>query len=311
MKPVNITEFKSLAEFLEHFKDEQTCREHFAAIRFRNGEYCPHCGATKIYTFGNGKRYRCATCKKDFTVVTGTVFGETKMPLRKWFIAIYLLANSSKGISSVQLSKHAGITQKTAWFVDHRLRSAMKANGGQIFGTVEVDETYVGGAVRNMHKSKVDRSKVGTGGKGKAIVAGIKGRDAKEVRARVIISTESSQLHALIKSEVVPGAMVYTDEHRGYNNLVGYTRKAVNHIGKVYVEGDAHTNGIESFWALFKRAYHGIYHHMSPKHLQKYVDECAFRLNLKSQEMEFPQVFAQTVTRAADGKHLPYKELIA
>jgi len=307
----NAFAFKTLAEFLEYFKDEDTCREHFTAIRFRNGEYCPHCGHTKVYTFSGGKRYRCAKCKEDFRIQTGTVFGESKLPLRKWFIAIYLLSNSSKGISSVQLAKHVGVTQKTGWFIDHRLRSAMKANKGQLFGTVEVDETYVGGAVRNMHKSKVDKSKVGTGGRGKAIVAGIKSRDKKEVRAKVIVAVDSQQLHGMIKSEVTAGATVCTDEHRAYNNLDGYTRKAVNHSGKIYVEGDAHTNGIESFWALFKRAYHGIYHHMSPKHLQKYVDECAFRLNLKAKEMDFAQVFAQTVTRASDGQQLPYKQLIA
>ncbi len=155
------------------------------------------------------------------------------------------------------------------------------------------------------------RAKVGTGGRGKAIVAGIKCRDKKEVRAKVIVAVASPELHGLIKSEVTAGATVCTDEHRAYNNLDGYTRKAVNHSGKIYVEGDAHTNGIESFWALFKRAYHGIYHQMSPKHLQKYVDECAFRLNLKAKEMDFAQVFAETMTRAVDGKHLPYKELIA
>src|SRR5947207_1484863 len=125
---------KTLAEFIEHFKDEQTCREHFATIRFRNGEYCPHCGHDKVYQFENGKRYRCAKCKKDFTIITGTVFGESKLPLKKWFIAIYLLSTTSKGISSVQLAKHVGVTQKTGWFMDHRIRAAMKQNKGQLFG---------------------------------------------------------------------------------------------------------------------------------------------------------------------------------
>lgn len=144
----SIAEFETLSDFLEHFKDEETCRAHFAAIRFANGEYCPHCGHQKIYSFGNGKRYRCASCKKDFTIVTGTVFGETKLPLRKWFIAIYLLSTTSKGISSVQLAKHVGVTQKTGWFMDHRLREAIKANKGKLFGEVEVDETYIGGKVK-------------------------------------------------------------------------------------------------------------------------------------------------------------------
>jgi len=308
---INVTEFRSLAEFMEHFHDEQTCREHFAAIRFRDGTYCPHCGHTKIYTFGNGKRYRCADCKKDFTIVTGTVFGETKLPLRKWFIAIYLLANSSKGISSVQLSQHAGVTQKTAWFMDHRLRSAMKQNKGQLQGTIEADETFIGGLSKNMHKKKREAKITGTGGVNKTPVFGMKSRDG-EIRAQVVPSVGMVDLHKAIDQNVAKGATLFTDQWVAYRGLkMSYKHSIVNHSNKEYVRGDVHTNSIESFWALFKRAYHGIYHQMSKKHLQKYVDECAFRLNLKSQEMEFPQVFAQTVTRAADGQHLPYKELIA
>lgn len=304
----NILEFKTLAEFLEHFKDEETCRDYFTALRFRDGEYCPHCGHKEIYKFSNGKRYRCASCKEDFTIKTGTVFGESKLPLRKWFIAIYLLATTSKGISSVQLAKHVGVTQKTGWFMDHRLRSAMKQNGGQLFGTIEVDETYVGGQVRNMHRSKVDKTKVGTGGKGKAIVMGMRQRDG-EVRAKVITGTESAQLHPTIRAHVVPGSKIYTDEHRGYNGLVGYTRTLVNHSLKLYVQGDVHTNGIESFWALFKRGYHGVYHWMSKKHLQKYIDETAYRLNMRGNGMN--RVFTDVVKRTTDGNPLPYKELIA
>src|SRR5260370_15748163 len=175
--------FKTLAEFLEYFKDEQTCRDHFTAIRFRNGEYCPHCGHTHINKFSDGKRLRCAKCKKDFTIVTGTVFGETKLPLRKWFIAIYLLSNTSKGISSVQLAKHVGVTQKTGWFMDHRIRSAMKQNKGQLFGKIEADETFIGGLAKNMHKKKREAAIKGTGGTDKTPVLGMRSRDG-EVRAK-------------------------------------------------------------------------------------------------------------------------------
>ena len=304
----NILEFKTLAEFMEYFQDEETCRAYFAGIRFRNGEYCPHCGNKQIYTFAGGKRYRCPKCREDFTVQTGSVFGSSKVPLRKWFIAIYLLATTSKGISSVQLAKHVGVTQKTAWFMDHRLRSAMKQNKGQLFGTIEVDETYVGGLVRNMHKSKVDKAKVGTGGKGKAIVMGMRQRGG-EVRAQTITGTEAAQLHPAIQSTVAPGSTLYTDEHRGYNGIENYIRQAVNHGGRQFVNGDAHTNGIESFWALFKRGYHGVYHQMSKRHLQKYVDECAYRLNRKGQTMK--DVFAGVVEATTDGKQLAYKQLIA
>src|SRR5580692_13204257 len=165
-------DFKTLAEFLDHFKDEDTCRRHFATIRFRNGSYCPHCGQSKIYGFANGKRYRCASCRKDFTIVTGTVFGETKLPLRKWFIAIYMLSTTSKGISSVQLAKQVGVTQKTGWFMDHRIRKAMRQNKGQLFGTVEADETYIGGK---------RKGKTGRGAAGKTPVIGILERGGKIV----------------------------------------------------------------------------------------------------------------------------------
>ena len=139
-----VFDFETLAQFLEYFKDEDVCRQHFTATRFASGEFCPHCGLQKIYSFKGGKRYRCASCRKDFTIVTGTVFGETKLPLRKWYIAMYLLLNTSKGISSVQLVKHVGCTQKTAWFMDHRIREAIKNNKGQLCGTVECDETFIG-----------------------------------------------------------------------------------------------------------------------------------------------------------------------
>ncbi len=303
----DILDFETLAEFLEHFHDEETCRAYFAGIRFRNGEYCPHCGHKEIYSFKGGKRYRCASCKEDFTIVTGTVFGATKVSLRKWFIAIYLLSTTSKGISSVQLAKHVGVTQKTAWFMDHRLRSAMQQNEGQLFGTIEVDETYVGGLVRNMHATKRPAS-VGTGGKGKAVVMGMRQRGG-EVKAKVIENTGAEQLHPQIRAAIVHGSTIYTDEHRGYNGLVGYIRTPVKHGQQQYVVGQAHTNGIESFWALFKRGYHGVYHQMSKKHLPRYVDEFAYRLNCKGQPMT--EVFSSVVTGTTDNPQLPYKRLTA
>ena len=299
-------EFKTLADFLEYFKDEETCRTHFAGIRFRNGEYCPHCGHTEIYTFSNGKRYRCAKCKQDFTIKTGTVFGESKLPLKKWFIAIHLLSTSSKGISSIQLAKQLGVTQKTAWFMDHRIRKAMKQNNGQLFGTVEVDETFIGGLEKNKHASK--RKHAGTGLVGKTAVFGMKSRDG-EIRARVVETVRAQELQNHIHAPVAPGAKVYTDSWVGYNGLSGYAHTVINHSNGVYVQGEAHTNGVESFWALFKRGYVGIYHQMSRKHLQRYVDEFTFRFNRRKTKMQ--GVFSDIVKTITETSQLPYKELIA
>jgi transposase-like protein len=183
-------------------------------------------------------------------------------------------------------------------------------------GTVEVDETYIGGLVRNMHASKVDRSIVGTGGKGKAIVVGLKARSG-EVRAKVMAGTDSAQLHPLIKENVAVGSTVYTDEHRGYNGLADYNRQIVNHSRKEYVSGDAHTNGIESHWAIVQRAHMGIFHHWSKKHLRRYMDELSFKQNTKG----LPAFDANgkdcgiTTVRAhmagMEGKRLTYQELIA
>lgn len=255
-------EFKTLTDFTDYFCDEETCRKHYAEIRFGNGGYCPHCGHKEIYTFKDGKRYRCASCKQDFTIKTGTVFGESKLPLRKWFMAIYLLSTSSKGISSVQLAKHAGVTQKTAWFMAHRIREAHQQNKGQLFGTIEADETYIGGKAKNMH-AKIRKVKItGTAGVNKIPVLGMKSRDG-EVRAQVIEKTGTETIHPIINANVAAGSTLYSDEWCAYRNLKGLNHGVVRHSIKEFTNGDCHTNGIESFWALFKRGYHGVYHQMS------------------------------------------------
>src|SRR5277367_4899262 len=163
----NILDFKTLMDFADYFSDEAACVAHFTASRFRNGEYCPHCRHDKIYKCANGKRYHCANCKQDFTIRTKTVFGESKLPLRKWYMAVYLLSTTSKGISSIQLAKHVGVTQKTAWFMDHRLREAHQQNKGQMTGRIEADETFIGGLSKNMHKKQREAAIKGTGGANK------------------------------------------------------------------------------------------------------------------------------------------------
>jgi transposase-like protein len=304
----NVFEFKTLTDFTDYFCDEETCVKHFTAIRFRNGMYCPHCGHTEIYTFKDGKRYRCAKCKQDFTIKTGTVFGESKLPLRKWFMAIYLLSTTSKGISSVQLAKHVGVTQKTGWFMDHRIRKAMKQNSGQLFGRIEADETFIGGLSKNMHAKQRKAAIRGTGGTGKVPVFGMKSRSG-EVRAQVVQSVGMVDLHKAIKENVAAGSTLYTDQWVGYRGLHEYRHDVVNHSQKEYVKGDCHTQGIDSFWALFKRGYHGIYHQMSKKHLPRYIDEFAYRLNQRTESMQ--TVFSDVVAKVSQSSKLPYKELTA
>ena len=304
-----IFEFKTLMEFTDYFCDEETCVKHFTESRFRNGEYCPHCHHDKIYLCANGKRYHCAKCKQDFTIRTKTVFGDSKLPLRKWYMAVYLLSTSSKGISSVQLAKQIGVTQKTGWFIDHRIRKAMKQNKGQLFGKIEADETFIGGLSKNMHAKQRKAAIRGTGGKGKTPVFGMKSRTG-EVRAKVVPSVGMVDLHREIKNNVAQGATLYTDRWVGYRGLKAeFNHATVDHMAKQYVNGDCHTNGIESFWALFKRGYHGIYHHMSKKHLQRYVNEFTFRLNRRTESMQ--TIFSDVMQKISESSKLPYKELTA
>jgi transposase-like protein len=303
-----IFEFKTLTEFTDYFCDEATCVAHFTESRWRNGQYCPHCKHDKIYLCANGKRYHCAKCKQDFTIRTKTVFGESKLPIRKWYMAIYLLATSGKGISSVQLAKHVGVTQKTGWFIDHRVRSAMKQNKGNLFGTVEVDETYVGGLEKNKRDSKRTAGTRGRSVKTKTPVVGMIQRGG-EIRAQVVERVNMATVENNITANVAKGTQIMSDDFLSYARIGKmFPHKSVSHARGEYVKGTCHTNSIESFWALFKRGYHGVYHQMSRKHMQKYVDEFCFRFNRRAGEMQ--SVFADVLNRVTDSPTLHYKTLI-
>ena len=303
-----IDKIDSLIEFLKYFKDEDTCREYFEQIRFQDGEYCVHCGNEKIYCFADGKRYRCSKCKKDFTIKTKTVFGESKIPLQKWFIAIYLLTSNKKGISSIQLSKQVGVTQKTAWFMDHRIRKAMKQNKNQLFGIVEIDETYIGGKEKNKHFYKRTKGVQGRSTATKTPIMGLIQRSGY-IKAKALNEVGMKTVEQQIVSNVQIGSQLITDDFMSYSQISKlYPHSVIKHGQKEYVRGDIHSNTIESFWALFKRGYHGTYHCMSKKHLQSYVDEFVYRFNGRLTDFNF--VFSDMIKKVSISDNLKYKTLI-
>ena len=282
--------FKSLPQLLDYFKEESTCIEYYEQIRWNGNPTCPHCGSERVYTTTRG--YKCANneCYKKFTVKVGTIFHGSKISLRIWFAAIYLATTHKKGISSVQLALDLGITQKTAWFVLHRIREMLKDKAPQMLGEnnmVEVDEAYIGGNNKNRHYNK-KRSKKDNGltneGKPyqpKKMVIGLIERKGKVVLKHVP-SADLNNVGGLIRKHVPKGSTIYSDEAPVYNHLKRfYTHDNVKHSLNIYVEGGVHTNTIENFWSVLKRGLYGVYHQVSDKHLERYLDEFAARFNTR------------------------------
>ncbi|HRP36919.1 MAG TPA: IS1595 family transposase [Candidatus Dojkabacteria bacterium] len=297
--------FKNLTQLLDYFKDEETCRAYYEQKRWGGNVACPHCGSLKVYRTNRGFKCGEKLCYKKFTVTTQTIFENTKIGLRIWFAAMYLISTAKKGVSSLQLAEQLGITQKSAWFVLHRIREMLKDdNSKHLEGEIEVDETYVGGKNKNRHKNKKVEHSQGRSAKDKTPVVGLIQRDGK-VRLFVVSNTESETLHTIMGSNVAENSTVITDAYRAYNGLDSrYTHVTVKHEegGYVIKIGDQkfHTNNIENFWSIFKRGIIGIYHFVSAKHLQRYCSEFGYRYN--ERELTGVQKFDTALTKVASAR---------
>lgn len=283
-----MNQFKNLQQLIDFFKDEATCKAYYEQVRWSGKITCPHCNSEKVYRTNRG--YKCATkeCYKKFSVTTQTIFENTKISLRVWFAAMFLISTSKKGVSSVQLCNQLGITQKTAWFVLHRIREMLKdANVKTLNGMVEVDETYVGGKNKNRHADKKIENSQGRAAIDKTPVVGLFERNGK-VLTFVAENTEAETLHQIIDNNVSNEAIIVTDAYKSY---VGLNKKfnhvVVKHQDGGYVtkigEHKFHTQNIENFWSIFKRGYIGIYHYMSKQHLHRYTTEFGYRYNTRQQ----------------------------
>lgn len=277
-------DFKSILELLKEFSDEQTCIDHLTELRWNGDIVSPFDEYSKVYVC-KGNKYRCKNTGKYFNVRTGTMFDNTKIPLQKWFLAIWVATSHKKGISSVQLSKDIDVTQKTAWFMLQRIRNCFGIeNNNELDNEVEADETYVGGKNKNRHADKKIEGSQGRSIKDKAPVFGMVERNGK-LNAKKVSDTKSNTLTNEIVNLVKETATMYTDEYLGYSSLKRiYDHSFVKHNSGEYVNGRIHTNTIEGFWSLLKRGIFGIYHFTSKKHLQMYVDEFVFRYNTRDQK---------------------------
>lgn len=299
---------KNLAQLMKDFDTEEKCRGFLVRQRWNGCPVCPYCGSEKWYSIEDGKRFKCGNkeCYKKYSVTVGTVFHASNIPLTTWFPAMYIISAHKKGISSIQLAKDLGVTQKTAWFMLHRIRESLKdKNSGLLSGTIEVDETYMGRKLGTEFKGTDGRTNAI---KSKGAVVGLAQRDGN-VKITVFNEIDSKAAQQHIKDNVEPGSKVYTDQSGLYRSgLDMYERETVRHSkpNPEFARGDVHVNTLESFWGMFKRGYYGIYHFMSVKHLQAYCDEFAYRRNTR--QLKDGDRFALTLTHI-EGK-LPYKLLV-
>src|SRR5271166_1766056 len=301
---------KTLQEAVIHFADYENCYKMMVELRWPDGKVkCPHCGSEKVTYLAKNRVWKCYAGheRPTFSLKTGTVFEESRLGLDKWLPALWLVVNCKNGISSCELAKDLGVTQKTAWFMAHRLRFALTEGGfGLLSGEVEADETFIGGKARNMHVSERKRRITGTGTKDKTAVMGILERGGK-VRATVVPNRRKGTLQAEVRKHVEAGAAPYTDALLSYEGLAGdYAHQVVDHAVQ-YVDGRVHTNGLENFWSLLKRGTSGTYVSVEPFHLFRYLDEQMFRFNNRK-DLDDKGRFDLTVSQLV-GKRLTFSQL--
>jgi transposase-like protein len=290
-----------LVKLVEQFHDEDKARAYLIALRWPDGVTCPRCESASIAALGKDQKFDCNSCRYQFTVTSGTVLHDTHLPLWKWFLATYLMCESKKGISALQMKRSLGVHYRTAWYLCHRIRKAVgEANEPLLVGTVEVDETLVGGKVKGM----------GRGYRGnKTIVVGVVQRGGR-VRLQVVPGADRETLHAFIREHVAPDAeAIYTDEWPAYEGIGDddTRHETVNHSLEEWSRGDVHTNSAENVWSLLKRSIVGSYHQISAKHLDAYLNELEWRFNNRDNVFLLRDTLRQLVT----AESLSYKELIA
>jgi transposase-like protein len=310
---------KTLAEAIRFFSTFENCKDYMVARRWPNGVTCPTCGSKSVYFDSSRKGWECKTRhpKRKFTLKTGTIFEDSPLGLDKWLPVLWLIANCKNGVSSWEIHRAIGVTQKTAWFMLHRVRLAMQdeTSGGKLGGDVEVDETYIGGRARNMHADRKRRAGIrgkSTGFYGKVAVMGLLQRNSatghSKIRVATIPNNKRHTLEAGVRLNVESGANVYTDALQSYDQLgTEYVHQVIDHA-EAYVDGQSHTNGCENFWSLLKRGLKGTYVAVEPFHLFRYLDEQAFRFNMRklTDAERFDEVLGAVV-----GRRLTYENLIA
>jgi transposase-like protein len=301
---------QTLIESVRQFSDPDACLNFMIELRWPNGVSCPRCQALDPHFISTRKMWRCNGCKKQFSVKVGTIFEDSPLGLDKWLAAVWLITNAKNGISSYEIHRAIKVTQKSAWFMLHRVRLAMQAGTFEkMKGEIESDETYIGGKARNMHASKREERIHGRGAVGKSIVQGLLERHSSpsKIKAKVVPNARKGTVQAEIREHVELGSEVFTDSLASYDGLnPDYVHEAINHA-ESYVRGKVHTNGLENFWSLLKRMIKGTYIHMAPFHLQRYLDEESFRFNerLGNDGQRFLRVLAGIV-----GRRLTWKKLI-